>query len=90
MEEKRNKVEEHRKELEDKSVLEYRRAVAQSKRQLKQQLEGKQIELTKQRAREELMAKSAQREKINSTSLVEDRNNRIDTLRTLESVEAKV
>ena len=55
-----------------------------------EELKGEQILVTKRRAREELLAKSIQRETINTTNLQEDRTSRIETLRTLESVEAKV
>ena len=57
---------------------------------MKEELKGEQILVTKRRARQELLAKSIQRETINTTNLQEDRTSRIETLRTLESVEAKV
>ena len=41
-------------------------------------------------AAEELKSKSLMREQVFNTSLMEDRNNIMDTLRTLETVEANV
>ena len=57
---------------------------------MRQELEGKHLQLSMNRAREELHAKSVQREKQNATSLVEERANRLETLKTLESVEDRV
>lgn len=57
---------------------------------MKQQLTTSQVQQNSLEARNELQAKSAQREEQNSTFQVMDRNSRLETIRTLETVESKV
>ena len=87
---KRNKVNEHYQELELKSVQDYKKTVAASKRKMKIDLGGDYLKVTERRAREVLQAKADQIERMNQTFQAEDRTNRIETIRTLETVQAKV
>lgn len=89
-EEKKNKVEQRNKELEAKSVQDYRKLVVATKRQLNQDLKPEALRITKNKAKEVLQAKYDQIQRLNQTFQAEDTRNRMETIRTLETVEAKV
>ena len=72
-------------------MQDYRRAVAHSKRRLKEELKStKSTFEQREAAREELRAKSLARDQRNNTSLIADQRINEETIRTLESFEARV
>lgn len=71
-------------------MQDYRKAVAQSKRRMKAELDGSRLMETQRQAREELLSKSVQRECRNNTIMDQSQRVNDDTVRTLESFEAKV
>ena len=54
--------------------MDYRRAVRESKKRMQQDLNQDSIKKISQEAKEHLMAKSLNREQMNTTSIMNDRN----------------
>ena len=71
-------------------MREYRKAVKASKQEMKESLTNALVKKSSDEARENLRAKTLQRENFNSTHLTQDKNSRLETIRTLEAVETKV
>ena len=80
----------HLQELEQKALQDYRKTVAATKRKMQIELDGSNLVVIKKTAWEVLAAKSDQIERMNQTFQAEDIRNRVETIRTLETVEAKV
>ena len=89
-EEKRNKVIADKQRVSDKAYRDYKNTVKESKQKFKEELGDSGIKRLQQQARHELQTKAEMRENANNTSINEERAQRTETNRTLETLEARV